>query len=217
MSQAQHEANKTELAILDAARKQYEAEGYTFEVSPSPRGLPAFFGQYVPDAIARKAGRNVAIEVRRSRNRANEFTVRMIRSRFEGRSDWKFVVVYAADDPLNSLTIRAAEMPAIRHQLNEIRSLAAQGHHRAAFVLGWSLLEAALLSFEEGDEARPRTPGSVLQGLAMLGRVEPETERRLRPLILLRNAVVHGDLSVTPSDADVTFLLSVIEDAISEV
>ncbi len=49
-----------------------------------------------------------------------------------------------------------------------------------------------------------------------MGRIQPETERQLRPLILLRNAVVHGDLAVEPTAADVSLLASVIEEALSD-
>ena len=216
MSAARHEPSQAELDLLRSLRQEYESKGYSFEAAPDPEHIPEFLGSYVPDAIARRGDEYVAIEVRKSRNRASELTLQQIRSRFEGQPNWKFAVAYVPEDPLKTLTIKAAAVPAIRRQLDDVRRLAEQGYHRAALLLAWSLLEATLLNVEAEHEARPRTPGSVLQALAMLGRIEPETERRLRPLILLRNAVVHGDLAVEPTAADVSLLASVIEEALSD-
>lgn len=217
MSAARHEANQAELDLLSSLRQQYEAKGFSFEVAPDPQHVPEFLGSYVPDAIARRGDEYVAIEVKQSRSPASDFTLQQIRSRFEGRPNWKFAVAYVAEDPLKTLTIKPAAAPAIRRQLDEVRTLGEHGHHRAAFLLAWSLLEATLLHIEAEQEARPRTPGSVLQALAMLGRVEPEMERRLRPLIVVRNAVVHGDLGVEPTPADLSLLVSVIEEALADV
>jgi uncharacterized protein YutE (UPF0331/DUF86 family) len=215
MNTARYQASQEELDLLTSLRRQYEAKGFSFEAEPDVRGLPDFLGSYVPDAVARKAGENVAIEIRKSRSRASDFTLQQIRSRFDGHPDWRFAVAYAAEDPLRTLTIKPAAVPAIRRQLADVRTLTTAGQTRAAFLLAWSLLEAALLNAEGEQEARPRTPASVLQGLAMLGRIEPETERRLRSAILLWNAVVHGDLTIEPANQDVDTLANVIEEALS--
>jgi uncharacterized protein YutE (UPF0331/DUF86 family) len=216
MNTARHQASQAELDLLATMRKHYEAKGFSFEIEPGPQGLPDFLGSYVPDAIARKSGENVAIEIRESRSRTSQLSLQQIRSRFEGHPDWTFAVAYAAEDPLKTLTIKPAAVPAIRRHLDDVRTLVAQGQSRAAFLLAWSLLEATLLIVEGEEEARPRTPASVLQGLAMLGRIEPEKERRLRPAILLRNAVVHGDLTRQPTEEDVETVASVVEEALSE-
>lgn len=216
MNTARHQASQEELDLLASLRRQYEAKGFSFEIQPDRQRLPDFLGSYVPDAIARKADENVAIEVRKSRSQASEFSLQQIRSRFDGHPDWTFAVAYAAEDPLKTLKVKPAAVSAIRRQLNDVRMLMTQGHTRAAFLLAWSLLEATLLNVEGEQEARPRTPASVLQGLAMLGRIEPETERRLRSAILLRNAVVHGDLTVEPTRQDVETLAQVIEEALTE-
>jgi len=215
MNTAPHQASEAELDLLASLRRQYEAKGFTFDIGPDLQGIPEFLGSYVPDAIARKPGENVAIEVRKSRSRSNEISLQQIRSRFDGHPEWTLAVAYAAEDPLKTLTIKPAATPAIRRQLDDVRSLTAQGQSRAAFLLAWTLLEATLLNVEGEQEARPRTPASVLQGLAMLGRIEPETERRVRPMVLLRNAVVHGDLAKEPTGEDVETVASVIEEALS--
>lgn len=215
MSAARYEESQAERDLLASLRRQYEAKGFSFEIAPDPKDIPDFLGSYVPHAVARSGNEYFAIEVK-SRSRATDHTLRRIRALFEGHPNWKFVVAYVAEDPLKTLTIKASALPAIRRQLDDIRALAEKGYYRAAFILGWSLLEATLLNVEAEQEARPRTPGSVLQALAMLGRIDPETERRLRPLILLRNSIVHGDLAVEPTADDVALVTTVIEEALSD-
>jgi hypothetical protein len=216
MSTARHQASQEERDLLVSLRRQYEAKGFSFEIEPGPQGLPDFLASYVPDAIARKEGENIAIEIRKNRSRSNELSLQQIRSRFDGHPDWTFAVAYAAEDPLKTLTIKPAAVPAIERQLEDVRALAAQGQNRAAFLLVWSLLEATLLNVEGEQAARPRTPASVLQGLAMLGRIEPAWEHRLRSAILLRNAVVHGDLTKHPTAEDVETVASVVADALHD-
>ena len=103
-----------------------------------------------------------------------------------------------------------AEPSTIRERIEEVDALSASGHNRAAFVTAWSLLEAALQSINAATTAKPRTPGTVVQTLAMNGYIEPEVERNLRALIDLRNRIVHGDLKAEPSAADVELVLSAI-------
>lgn len=213
-SPARHEQADTERQLLGALRDQYVAQGFSFEVEPAPQHVPTFLGTYMPDAIARKPGANVAIEIKQRRSRATDLTLQEIRRRFDGHPDWRFVVAYAGDDPLKTLTIPAASIADIRERLAKVRALEAQGEHRAAFVLGWSLLEAALHSVGSAS-ARPHTPGTVLQTLTMLGYIDPQLEQRLRPLILLRYRVVHGDLAAEPSSGDVLLILSAVEDVLS--
>lgn len=215
-SAARHVSADTELQALEALRTQYVAQGFSFEVQPDQQQVPAFLGTYRPDAIARKPGENVAIEVREQRTQATDLTLQEIRRRFDGQPDWKFVVVYASSDPLKTLTIPASSIADIRDRLKRVRALEVQGEHRAAFVLGWSLLEATLHSVESASGARPRTPGTVVQTLAMLGHIDPQLEQKVRPLILLRNRVVHGDLTAEPSADDVLLILSAVEQALSE-
>jgi len=216
MNADRYEESQAERDLLASLRRQYESEGFSLEMAPDRKDMPDFLGSYVPDAVARKGNEYLAIEVKRSRSPATEHSLRQIRALFEGHPNWHFVVAYVAEDPQKTLTIKASELPAIHRQLDDIRALAEKGYCRAAFILGWSLLEAALLIVEAEQEARPRTPGSVLQTLAMLGRIGPETERRLRPLILLRNSIVHGDLAVEPTADDVALVVTVIEEALSD-
>lgn len=215
-SAARQEKVAPEVALLDTLRDHYEAKGFSFEVVQKDQSVAPFLGEYIPDAIARKAGENVAIEIRQRRNRATGFTLRDIQRRFSGHPDWTFVVAYTGDDPLKTLLIQTSSKSEIRDRLTKIRTLDAQGEHRAAFILGWALLEAMLLSLESEPSARPRTPGTVVQTLAMLGFIDSGLEQQLRSLVVLRNRIVHGDLAADASSDEVGVVLKAIEAALSE-
>jgi uncharacterized protein YutE (UPF0331/DUF86 family) len=99
--------------------------------------------------------------------------------------------------------------------MEEVRALEKQGHHRPAFVMAWSLLESALQSVNDDMTSKPRTPGTVVQTLAMNGYIAPDVERRMRGLIALRNQIVHGDVAAEPAAADVNLMLTAIEETLA--
>lgn len=206
---------EAEREFLAGLRARFVDQGFTFVVDPPADELPAFLGSYRPDAIAQKPGSNIAIEVKRRPSVAAERPLTEIRRLFEGQSDWQLVVTDMGSDPLRTLTIPASSIPDIRRRVEETRALMTQGQPRAAFVMAWSLLEATLHRIDSEKGARPRTPGTVVQTLAMLGRIDPTLERSVRPLIELRNRVVHGDLHAEPSANDVHSVLSAVEQALA--
>ncbi|MBX5180313.1 hypothetical protein HJB77_29370 [Rhizobium lentis] len=205
-----------ERQALEKLKSQYEEQGFVFSAHPKRDDVPAFLGSYRPDAIARKPGVNVIIEVRQRANPAAERSLNEIRRLVEGQPGWQFVITYGGSDPQATLVIPAASAEAIRERLDEARLLAQQGHRRVAFALGWFLLEAALHRLQSEEGKRPRAPGTVVETLAMLGYLTPETERQLRPLIGQRNRIVHGDIEVEPSDEDMEVVFKALEEALSE-
>jgi uncharacterized protein YutE (UPF0331/DUF86 family) len=210
------DGREREAQLIDSLRSHYEAKGFTFKVSPSSLELPDFFDSYAPDALARRPGLNIAIHVLRRPSLGAQQSVQDIRRLFEKHPDWQLQVVYAGADPLDSVLIPRAQPDEIRKATDEVAALTAEGRHRAAFVMAWSLLEAALLhSLSDEASGKARTASSVVQALAMNGYIDLETERRVRSLVALRNRVVHGDLSAEPTAADVQLVLSAIEETLS--
>ena len=201
--------------FLESLRARYEDQGFTFTVAPDSRELPDFLGSYTPDALARKPGLNIAIEVKRDQTLATQRSLQNIRRLFEGHPDWQFNVAFIGTDPLERIKIPPSTPAMVRSRVDEVRRLSGEGHHRAAFVMAWSLLEAALHSVGGEASRKPRTPGTLVQTLAMNGYIEPETERRMRSLIELRNRIVHGDLNAEPAAADVELVLSAISETLA--
>lgn len=213
-SPAQNWSAEAERDVLESLRPQYEQQGFTFKIAPDRASLPEFLGNYVPDAIAQKGDRNIAIEVKRVQSRPTQAKIQEIRRLFDGHPDWQFTVVYAGPGPLESVTVPSASPNAIRTRLHEVRHLSEAGYPEAALVMAWSLLEAALQAVSERSEGKPRTPGTVVQTLAMNGYISPETERKVRELIQLRNRIVHGDVMAQPTAANVELVLQAVEDTL---
>jgi len=213
-SPAQARSDQSQAQFLDQLRQRYEEQGFLFTVYPERSMLPAFFGSYTPDAIASKAGRNVAIEVKRRPSSGSQLRLQEIRRLFDGQPDWELQLVHMGSGPLQSVRIAASPPGAIRSRVDEVRKLIAEGHKRAAFVIAWSLLEAALQAAHQEGESPPRTPGTVVQTLAMNGYIPALVERRMRELIQLRNRIVHGDVAAEPGPGDVEAVLSAVEETL---
>ncbi|MCP1539868.1 hypothetical protein [Methylorubrum extorquens] len=205
---------EAEKHFIDALRRRYEEQGFAFTSEPDPKQLPRFFGSYVPDALAQKSGRNIVIELKEQPTSSTQRALSEIRRLFDGHADWQFRVFYTGTDPQEAETVAPASPDLIRKSADEVKALAAQGNLRAAFIVGWALLEAALRARRDGLESLSRKPGTVVQTLAMEGFIEPPAERRLRELIPLRNRIVHGDLTVEPTTAEIEFVLATIEDVL---
>jgi hypothetical protein len=205
----------SEKQFLEGLRARYEDEGFTFSAHPGSAQLPEFLGSYRPDALAQRPGRNIAIEVKRRQSASEARALRDIRRLFEGRADWQFHVVFMGADPLESLTIPAYGAATVLNDLGKIRSLIGQGHHRAAYILAWSLLEATARTLNDEPSGHSSTPDAVVQTLATNGYIEPEMERQMRSLIDLRNRIVHGDLGAEPTAAEVELVLSAIEETLN--
>lgn len=214
-SAAQVRSKGVEVEFLEGLRARYEGEGFTFTIRPEPTQLPDFLGSYCPDALAQKPGLNVAIEVKTRPTSATQRSLVEIRKLFEGHADWQFNVAFMGSDPMQSVTIPAAAPSIVRDRVEEVISLADEGHRRAAFMLAWSLLEAAMRALGGEPADRPRAAGTVVQTLAMNGYIGPDMERRLRASTDLRNRMVHGDLSAEPSSADIGLLVAAINETLT--
>ncbi len=204
----------TEARILDRLKAAYEQRGFSFVVRPQPESLPAFLGQYQPDAIAKKDGETVIIEVKSRETSSAEQGLAEIRRRIADHKDWKLNVVYATERQEASVVIPVAGLEALKQQVTEVKNLEATGHVRAAFILSWSLLEAALNRLNGDPANHLRSPGQVVQSLAMGGHLSKTAERNLRGLSDLRNRIVHGDLDANASGEDVEQVLAAINETL---
>jgi hypothetical protein len=212
---ANHPLQEAEVTFLESLRSEYENKGYSFIIHPSRSDLPDFFATYEPDAVARRPGHNVAIEVKSRATPTVQLSLQRIRQLFEGRPDWQLRVAYMGSDAAGVRRLPVPSRTAVLDRTKDIERLVAAGNIRAAFVVAWSLLEAALNSALPKADKRPRTPGTIVQTLAMDGLISDELEQSLRSLVELRNRVVHGDLTAEPSGADVHVVLSAVKAVLS--
>lgn len=203
-----------EAQFLEGLRATYEQQGFTFHIRPPAHEIPVFFGSYRPDAIAKKPGLSVAIEVKQQSAYGEQASLQQIRKIFEGHPDWRFDVVFMGARQTQRMAIPLASPARLRARIDEVRKMLSQGQNRAAFVMAWSLLEAALQSRTPASSGIARAPGTVLQTLAMNGYIDRQLEHQMRSLIDLRNRIIHGDIEVEPSAADVQLVISAITETL---
>src|SRR5579863_5132997 len=113
-SPAQNSSHEVEAEFLEGPRSRYQAEGFTFTIAPDQSVLPSFLGAYMPDAVARKAGLNIAIELRRQQTQATQASLRDTGRLFDGHPDWQFRVFFIGSGPLQSVTIPTASAADVR-------------------------------------------------------------------------------------------------------
>ena len=195
-------AEANELSLWEALRTYFEARGYRFTKEPNPASLPEFLKGRHLDAVAEKPGDNVIIEFKTRRSRAGDILAQDLRNGLE--PGWSLQVIYGADQEPENPVVPVANTPTFKREIDEIESLISGNHRRAAFVLTWSLLEAAVHRLR--GTASFRGTGQLVQFIAMQGVINAIEERRLRDLVRLRSQVVHGGLDAKVGRNDVTFI-----------
>lgn len=184
-----------EATVLAALRPEYESKGYRFIIRPNRDQTPTFLGTYQPDAIALSDKENIVIEVKSGRTPETQRRISQIARLVENEPGWRFRVYYG--ETSKPLLYERPSKTELQHQLQEAKALAAAGHVRAAFIIGWAALEALARTVSEGvGKTRAMMPRELVGWLAQEGHIDSETRRLLRDLVSIRNAVVHGSTEV---------------------
>lgn len=193
------ESQLGESNILRNLRQVSEARGLKFYVNPPSEVVPAFLGDFQPDAIAVGPDGGIIIEVRHRRSPASEHQLAAIARRVSDQKGWEFRAIYL-DPPMDGTPPIAKPTPGqIQAGLGEIETLTKAGHPAAALVTAWAVLESLARLATANSEARaPKgfSPIQAIQTLAEEGYIENDAADRMREMAKLRNAVVHGDFSV---------------------
>lgn len=207
-----------EAAVLARLHEQYSRQGYAFSLTPPQHLLPSFLGDFRPDAIALQGNGGIVIEIKRNRQDRDRPTLPEIARRFQGHPDWRFEILYTSDFDRSGLNPVPPER--IEAAVRETNDLAATGHASAAFLLGWSALEAItrrLLPSDRPEARGPISPNELIEVLAREGLIDQPSARELRDLIDLRNSIVHGDLSVEVDESAIATILRILQGLLYEV
>jgi REase_AHJR-like len=189
-----------ESAVLENVLPELEADGFEVYARPAAHLLPPFMQNYVPDAIALREGRKLAIEVLRDEPSARG-RLGHIQELFSKQKDWE-LRVYWLSPSYGSQTIEAAPLESIDGAIESVQALAEEGRTAPALLMAWSTFEALGRLLLPGKFAKPQTPARLVEILAAEGQVTPTEADRLRHLIQVRNQLVHGGLQATASTAE---------------
>jgi hypothetical protein len=190
--------------MLERLKETYEHQGYQFFIEPLPQMLPAFLGGLRPDAIALKPGENHVVEVKLGHRAGEERRLETLAKLVSGQPGWQMKLFYEGERPEDGLRFTLPTQPQIEAEITEAEQLAAAGHHKAALLLAWSVLEAIArtrAAHEGPISQRPFSPAQTIQSLEMAGIIDRMTGDDLRAKAQLRNLAAHGDLGAKV-DAD---------------
>lgn len=173
----------------------YRDKGYDVLIEPQGDQLPDFLQAFRPDLIVHKGDEHIVVEVR-VRGQVSDFPqVNELAKVIRNEADWKFELFLLG--PENSFFMNGASpltVEEIRSKRKEVVLFFQNGHLEAAFLMGWSLVEATLrvLAVKEGIEGETATPDYLLKQMTFEGIIARETYHELKHAQKTRDAIAHG-------------------------
>ena len=201
--------SQIEADLLRQLLPELEAEGYEVYLQPSRPLLPAFLATHVPDAIALRSDKNLAIEVVHKSPQAAKKLERIARL-FEGQEGWELRIIWARPTSTQP-ALQVQKSKTMQKRVAEVRQLASSGHLEPALLLAWATFEALARAVAPGQFERPQTPGRLVEILANDGYLTPSEADQLRRLAEKRNRLVHGGLEVRVSNSELERFAGVLE------
>jgi uncharacterized protein YutE (UPF0331/DUF86 family) len=178
--------------------------------------VPPFFKDYVPDAIALRPDKNLAIEVILRQTADNKERVQRIAKMFEGQDKWELRVYWGSPTDIRaSLQVQTPE--AIKARIDELRQLGDKEHLEPALLLGWATFEALARATMSHEFRRPQSPGRIIEVLAREGYVTPTEADSLRRLSEKCNMLVHGELQVRVSKGEIQAFVGVLDALLTQL
>lgn len=205
---------ETESSVLSRLVPELQAQGYDVFVKPTRTAVPAFLGDFQPDAIALRGAENAAsdknllIQVTRQ-SKGNEKRLEDLAKLVAGQAGWELRIIWISAATTTE-AMRVQSPDAIADRIAEVKRLAGDGHLGAALLLAWATLEAQARFLETEKFQRPQTSGRLVQTLAENGHLTPDEADLLRIIADKRNALAHGELTVDVSPQDVDTLIAVL-------
>ena len=201
--------------ILQRLLPELEAEGYEVYIQPRKPLIPPFFGAFQPDALAMRSDKNLVIEVMRRSPDADK-KIENISALLRGQEKWELRVEWltpTSDTP--KLVVQKIE--ALRTGITEIKQLIIEGHREPSLLMSWATFEAVARAMVSDKFGRPQTPARLLQILASDGYITPTEADQLRVLADKRNRLIHGEMQVRVSEAELNNFVAVLETMLQQL
>ncbi len=188
-------ARESERMRVEEIAQTYREKGYDVLIKPQGDQLPDFLQTFRPDLTVHKGDEHIVVEVR-TRGQVSDFPqVNELAKAVKNEAAWRFQLVLLG--PENSLSVAGASpftIEEIRLKIKEVAFFVENGHLEAAFLMGWSLVEAILrvLAVKEGIEGETATSDYLLKQMVFEGLIARETYHDLKRAQQTRGAIAHG-------------------------
>ena len=210
-------AHESERQRVQKVGQVYRDKGYDVLIAPQGDQLPDFLQAFRPDLIAHKGAEHIVVEVR-MRGRVSDLPqVNELAKVVRNEVGWKFELFLLG--PENSFFMNGASLftvEEIRLKIKEVAFFVESGHLEAAFLMGWSLVEAILrvLAVKEGIEGETATPDYLLKQMTFEGIIARETYHELKHAQKTRDAIAHGFKSSQLTVETVQELIDLIDEVL---
>ena len=207
-------ARESERQRVQKVGQVYRDKGYDVLIEPQGDQLPDFLQAFRPDLIVHKGDEHIVVEVR-TRGQVSDFPqVNELAKVVRNEVGWKFQLFLLG--PENSFFVNGASLftvEEIRLKIKEVAFFVENGHLEAAFLMGWSLVEAILrvLAVKEGMEGETATPDYLLKQMTFEGIIARETYHDLKHAQKTRDAIAHGFKSSQLTAETVQELIDLID------
>lgn len=209
-----HKDEQSNQVVLSNIADDYTQRGYSVIIEPKSEDLPRFLRKYRPDLIAKKGTEAVVIEVKTLGKARDSRTLRDIAEEIRKHPSWRLQVIIADQPQYWDTQFKTPPIEEIKNRTEVAARIYEAGDHIAAFLLLWSLLEAAArhrLREVGVERAVPRTPVALLKDLVSFGYLDQEEYDRLAEIARMRNAAAHGFLTLPLDQAKFRHLQSLVE------
>ncbi len=188
-------ARENESLRVQKVGQVYRNKGYDVLIEPQGDQLPDFLQTFRPGLIAYKDDEHIVVEVR-TRGQVSDFPqVNELAKVVRNEAGWKFELFLLG--PENSFFVNGASLftvEEIRSKRKEVALFVENGHLEAAFLMGWSLVEAILriLAVKEGIEGETAMPDYLLKQMTFEGIIARETYHDLKHAQKTQDAIARG-------------------------
>ena len=192
-----------------AIADRYRQRGYQVVEEPDATQLPDFLSGFKPDLLAQNGTESVIVEVQSYGQVARSRKLERLAKSVEQHTGWRLELVLsnppetpASESPATNLTRPTIGVQEIEERIGNSKYLASLGDLRAAVILLWSALEAAI---RIGLERIPasfinNTPSAIIKQGVAYGLMDPKDYDVLSQLLPTRNAAAHGFAEAVDAD-----------------
>ena len=201
-------ATNTELFLANQAEEEYRRRGYEVSREHPLEILPDF----IADLVARKDDEVIVMEVATRASLALNPRINQLSQALRDKPGWTFELLLVGEPERLAAPerVRLLSEQEIGQRMADAERALDTGFFEAAFILGWTALEATIQELITGEDTPPpdvANSGHLLDQAVFLGVVSREDYQQLTDLLRYRNAVVHGLGADGVDDKSVTLLL----------